>query len=91
MRLQWTSKALGDIARLHDFLKRENPTAAAKAVQALVSAPAQLMTHPKIGEPLEQYQPRDVRRILVGQYELRYEIANATSYVLRIWHTRENR
>ena len=91
MRLQWTSKALGDIARLHDFLKQENPSAAAKAVRVLVSAPTQLITHPKIGEPLEQYQPRDVRRILVGQYELRYEIANATSYVLRIWHTRENR
>jgi hypothetical protein len=40
---------------------------------------------------MDQYQPRDVRRILVGQYELHYEIANATLYVLRIWHTRENR
>ncbi len=91
MRLQWTSKALGDIDRLHDFLKQENPSAAAKTVQALVAAPVQLISHPKIGEPLGQYQPRDVRRILVGQYELRYEIANATLYVLRIWHTRENR
>ena len=91
MRLQWTSKALGDIAGLHDFFKQENPSVAAKVVQALASAPTQLIAHPKIGEALDQYQPRDVRRILVGQYELRYEIVKTTLYVLRVWHTRENR
>ncbi|MBR7513475.1 type II toxin-antitoxin system RelE/ParE family toxin, partial [Mycobacterium tuberculosis] len=37
------------------------------------------------------FEPREVRRILVGQYEMRYEIQGDTIYVLRLWHTREDR
>ena len=45
----------------------------------------------RIGEKLEAYQPREVRQIIVGSYELRYEIADATIFILRLWHWRENR
>jgi len=34
--------------------------------------------------------PREVRRILVGHW-MRYEIQEFTIYVLRLWHTREDR
>ncbi|MDR3045532.1 MAG: hypothetical protein LBU75_14940 [Desulfovibrio sp.] len=29
--------------------------------------------------------------MLVGHYEMRYEIQESTIYVLRLWHTREIR
>ena len=32
-----------------------------------------------------------VRRIQIGHYEMRYEIVDATIYLLRLWHTREDR
>ena len=44
-----------------------------------------------LGERLEEFDPRDVRRIQVGRYEIRYEIAGSTIYLLRLWHTREDR
>lgn len=44
--LQWTSKALGDLARMYEFLAPVNPAAAAKAVQALTQAPERLLEHP---------------------------------------------
>jgi plasmid stabilization system protein ParE len=91
MELRWTSKALSDLARLHDFLAPVNRSAAARAVQALVAAPAALLDNPRIGERLEQFAPREVRRLLVGGYEIRYEIQGATLYLLRLWHTREDR
>lgn len=90
-RLVWTGKALSDLARLHDFLAAVNPTAAAKAVRALTGAGSRLVDHPRIGEKLTEFEPREVRRIIVGTYELRYEISDATLHVLRVWHTRENR
>ncbi len=37
------------------------------------------------------FQPREVRRLLVGQYEIRYEVKKSSVYLLRIWHTREKR
>ena len=35
--------------------------------------------------------PHELRRILVKDYEMRYEIQESSIYVLRIWHTREDR
>lgn len=91
MELKWTSKALSDIARLYEFLATVNKTAAAHTIQQLTAAPGTLLTNPRIGERLEEFEPRDVRRILIGHYELRYEIQNSTIYLLRLWHTREDR
>jgi plasmid stabilization system protein ParE len=91
MALKWTSKGLSDLARLYDFLAPANQAAAARAVQALVAAPASLLANPRIGEKLEEFEPREVRRILVGKYEMRYEIQESTIYILRLWHTREDR
>ena len=91
MELKWTSKALSDLARLYDFLAPINKHAAARTVQSLTAAPVRLLEHPRIGEKLEEFEPREVRRILVGHYEMRYEIRESTIYLLRLWHTREDR
>ena len=91
MELQWTSRALADLALLHEFLSSVNQQAAARTVQALVRAPVRLLEHPRIGEKLEDFEPREVRRIIVSQYEMRYEPQGSTIYVLRLWHTRKER
>lgn len=91
MELKWTSKALADPDRLHDFLAPESKAAAARAVQALTRAPNVLLFNPRIGEQLLQFERREVRRILAGQYETRYESQDDVIYVLRLWHTRESR
>lgn len=91
MELKWTGKALSDLARLYDFLAPADKSAAARTVQALAAAPASLLANPRIGETLDEFVPREVRRILAGKYEIRYEIRESTIYVLRLWHTREDR
>ncbi|EJL02926.1 MULTISPECIES: type II toxin-antitoxin system RelE/ParE family toxin [Pseudomonas] len=91
MELKWTSKALSDISRLYEFLAAVNQPAAARTMQQLTAAPITLLTNPRIGERLEEFEPRDVRRIQIGHYEVRYEIIDSTVYLLRLWHTRENR
>lgn len=91
MELKWTNKGLSDLTRLYEFLAAVNRPAAARTVQQLTSAATKLLANPRIGERLEEFDPRDVRRILVGHYEMRYEIASSTIYLLRLWHTREDR
>jgi len=91
MELKWTNKALSDLARLYDFLSVVNRQAAARTVQSLSQAPSLLLSNPRIGERIEEFSPRDVRRLLVGHYEMRYEIQQSTLYVLRLWHVREDR
>ena len=91
MELKWTSKAQSDLARLYEFLAPVDKRAAARTVQMLTSAPTKFLTNPRIGERLDEFDPREVRRIHVGHYEMRYEIQQSIIYVLRMWHTREER
>lgn len=59
---------VADLARLYDFLAPVNPHAAARALQSLTAAASRLLDQPRIGEKLEQYEPRESRRVLVGKY-----------------------
>ena len=86
MELKWTGKALSDLELLYEFLAPANKNAAARAVQALVKAPSILFDNPRIGEQLFEFEPREVRRLLVDQYEIRYEIQGSTFYVLVVAH-----
>ncbi len=91
MELKWSSKALSDLVHLYEFLTIANKPIAARTVQTLAKAPTIQLINPRIGEQLFQFEPREIRRIFVGEYELRYEFLDSNVYILRLWHTRENR
>jgi plasmid stabilization system protein ParE len=75
MRIRWTAAARFDLVRLREFL-----------------APANLLRHnPRLGARAEAFAPREVRRLFVDDYELRYEIQSDVIIVVRLWHTREDR
>ncbi len=89
--LKWTEKAKSDLERLYDFLAPKNPSAAARTIQALINAPVRLLDFPHLGGKLDEFGSREVRRIILKNYEIRYEVKGQSLYVLRIWHTREER
>jgi plasmid stabilization system protein ParE len=91
MRVRWTAEARSDLVRLYAFLAPVNRQAAARAVQSLRAAPARLREYPRLGPRLDAFDPREVRRLFVGDYELRYEIHAGTIIVLNLWHAREDR
>ena len=91
VKICWTSKASADLVRLHAFLEPVAPDAAARVIQQLARAPDRPLDYPRIGEKLEAFEPREVRRIIVGNYEMRYEIAQGAIFILRLWHSREDR
>lgn len=91
MRIEWSDEAISDLGRLYDFLADINPSAAAKLFSALTTAPERLLEHPRLGERVERYLPREVRRLIIGRYEMRYEVAGSVIKVVRLWHTREDR
>ena len=91
MALHWSHSACDDLERLYTFLAPHNEIAAAKVVQSLVSAAENLPQTPRMGERLLLFSPREVRRVFVGSYELRYETCEGALVVLRLWHAREDR
>jgi len=89
--LRWTTSARADLVRLHEFLEPVNPRAAAQAVQLLVAGAKRIPARPRLGQRLPEFSPREVRRFLIGNYEIRYELTARDVHVLRIFHTREER
>lgn len=63
MELKWTTKALSDLVMLYEFLAPINKQAAESTVQSLTAAPTKLLAQPRIGEKLDEFDPREVRRI----------------------------
>lgn len=59
MKLQWSNEAVADVARLHDFIAKLNPTAAARTAQTLAVAPMRLLDRPQSGRQLDQYLPEE--------------------------------
>lgn len=91
MALRWTTSARSDLVRLHEFLVELNPRAATLAVRHVIAGAKRIPSHPRLGQRLRGFSGREVRRLLIGDYEIRYEIAGKDVFVLRIFHTREDR
>lgn len=91
MALRWARSAYADLRRIYEFLEPVDPVAAAREVQAVVVRVRRIPRQPRLGERLPGFGDREVRRVLVRKYEIRYEVAGSDLYVLRIFHTREDR
>ncbi|MSO97709.1 MAG: type II toxin-antitoxin system RelE/ParE family toxin [Rhodospirillaceae bacterium] len=91
MRVRWSRAASDDLVRLHAFLRPKNPRAAEDAVSTLTNGVMMLDEHPGLGVPLEGFTGRDVRRLFVGDYEIRYELRSTEVFIVRLWHAREDR
>jgi plasmid stabilization system protein ParE len=80
-----------DLVRLYDFLAPEAKLPAKRVVLRLGHAAERLLKHPRMGERIDSHGTREVRRLIVGDYELQYELTEETLYIARIWHGREQR
>ncbi|AGY60309.1 type II toxin-antitoxin system RelE/ParE family toxin [Gloeobacter kilaueensis] len=91
MEVRWTDKSLVDLNRLHAFLRPTNPQAAARVVRSLIAAAKRLEQFPQLGTALPEFAPRNVRRLIVADYEMRYELKDDALFILRVWRAREDR
>jgi plasmid stabilization system protein ParE len=80
-----------DLQRLYSFLREVNPRAAKSVLKQLDAAANRLPSFPQIAPRFDAYADRDVRALMVGDYELRYEVKQDVLIVIRIWHAREDR
>ena len=91
MALRWTQAAYGDLKRIYEFLEPVNPAAAARSVSAVVARVRRIPAQPRLGDKVSGFADREVRRVLVQKYEIRYEVAGSDIFILRVFHTREDR
>ncbi len=91
MQVQWTRQALFDVERVCLFLAHYDRDAAISLAARLDNASARLLVNPRLGERVESYVIKDVRKLSVGHYVMHYEVADDDILILRVWHAREER
>jgi len=91
-RVIWTPAALGDVERLHDFLKDRNPQAARRAVRAIREGLNLLADQPQVGRPVENMEP-EFREWLISfgdsGYVALYHFDGEDAVILAVRHQRE--
>jgi len=90
----FASEAVSDVQRLYDFLKIENPSAAVRAMTAILRKIELVEAMPALGmrtkSPfIRQTAVRFGRRGYIVRYTIRER--DGALIVLRIWHGREAR
>ena len=91
-RLVWTASALRDLARLHHFLKAQNPDAARRAIRAIRQSVTALAANPEIGRRAEDMPP-EFREWLApfgdSGYVALYRYDGKEAVILAVRHARE--
>ena len=81
--------------RLRAFIAKHNPAAAERLGRRLIQGIGRLVRHPRLGRRVtvapDQMAPEEIRDWVVGDYVVRYLIADERIVVLRVWHGKERR
>ncbi len=94
-KIEWLPEATKDVARLREFIKKENPLAAKKAGQRILDAVNLLTKNPEAGMPSPDEDCDEFRDLYApfgkGGYTVRYRIKQRSIVIVRVWHSREDR
>jgi plasmid stabilization system protein ParE len=91
MQVQWTRRALLVVERVCLFLALYDRRTAISLATRLENAAARLLAHPRLGERVNSYAVKEVRKLSLGHYVMHYEIVGDDILILRVWHAREER
>lgn len=84
----WTKTALADLAGLVRYIAADDPRAAKRLGELIISKVESISDFPRIGRIVPEYREDVVRELIVRPYRIVYELDDGarTISVLRIWH-----
>ena len=86
MQVVWLKTALNNLDDIAAYISKENPVAAAKVAEAIVSQINQLKSQPALGRPGRALGTRELV-ITNTHYLVPYRIRNNQVEILRVFHT----
>jgi plasmid stabilization system protein ParE len=94
-KIEWLPESTKDVARLREFIKKENPHAVKNAGLRILGAVDLLTKNPEAGMPSPDEDCEEFRDLYApfgkGGYTIRYRIKQQIIVIVRVWHSREER
>jgi toxin ParE1/3/4 len=85
MKVRWTAPALGDLEAAGDYIARDNPSAAARVITAVLDQADALATHPHIGRPGRVPGTRELV-VTTTPFIAAYRVRDQEVEVLAVFH-----
>lgn len=89
MIVAWTPEAVGDVAAIHRYVSRFNPSAAANMARSLCEAGGSLSAFPERGRAGLIEGTREL--VVLETYVVVYRIRAETVEIVRVWHAAQRR
>lgn len=91
MKLQWSVRAVRDLARVELFIEPANSKAAHAVRLRLIQAAETVQTNPRLGTRVNPDVAIEIRRLIVGDYDIRYRVTADAITIARLWHSKQER
>ena len=87
-RIVWSKAALADLRDLVRYIAADDPRAARRFGDRIVSRVEGLQSFPRLGRMVPEYRDELVRELILAPYRILYEVHDEHGIlsVLRVWH-----
>ena len=85
MKIKWTREALLNIQEIEDYISEDNPTAAIKFTDKLISIVESLLIFPKKGRMVPELSFEQIRELIYKNYRIVYLVKKNSIEVLTIF------
>ncbi len=87
MKIKWTKEALFNIQEIEDYIFQDNPTAAIKLTDKLISLVEELALSPKRGRVVPELSLEQIREIIYKNYRIVYLLKKNSIEVLTLFES----
>lgn len=85
-QVRWSLTAGNDLQDIEDFIARDSVLHAITFVDRLVESTETLLSNPRIGRVVPEFNRENLREVLFSTYRIVYLLQEDTLFILRVVH-----
>ena len=87
VKIEWTEFALEDLKEIHDYISLDSKIYADRYIDKIITRADQLLTHPKSGRVVPEFDIETIRELIEGNYRIVYKNNQEIVSILRVHHS----
>ena len=85
MRITWSATAISNLSEIHEYIRRDQPEAARRVAQRILSSVERLSRHPNLGRPGREPGTREP--VIAGTpYVVPYRVTRNSLVIVAVLH-----
>ena len=82
----WTEYAVEDLKLIHEYISKDSQVYADRQVDKIIKRVDQILSFPKSGRVVPEFDIEDLRELIEGNYRIIYQITSDKIAIVRIHH-----